>query len=295
MKKTSRILLVFGLMFIVGLIAHISYLYYLASAADYPKDSYLSEATNKNALIIVAHDDDAVSMSGTISALCDAGWNVRELCFYQGRKGRDEQRKKDLEKVADLLGMKGIQFYDIVLRRGLDTIEKPWLPVPKAEFPNLYNKEEALSCITDFISLYQPSVVFSLDDVMGGYGHPDHAFISSLLLNLCREREKDTSFSVQRIYQAVFDPAMNEKILKNMEAFQMAKKVYGIDKSPTPDVYVSLKGKEQTKKNALLSYRTEQNSLTKIWPHYSQYPAKLYFSIFDKEYFRVLSKENDYR
>jgi len=41
---------------------HLVYLNHLAEADDYPKDMFLEFENNKKALIIVAHDDDAIRM-----------------------------------------------------------------------------------------------------------------------------------------------------------------------------------------------------------------------------------------
>jgi|GEM_PF-6266710 len=38
--------------------------------------------------------------SGTISYLCENGWELRELCFYQGWEDKYFIRKNDLERVA---------------------------------------------------------------------------------------------------------------------------------------------------------------------------------------------------
>ena len=295
MRKICFALIIIGVDFILAIGANIFYLYFMSSADIYEQDAFLQEETNKTALIIVAHDDDAISMSGTISYLCDNGWNVQELCFYQGWKNKDSIRKIDLKSAAKLLGMKSVEYYDIELRKGRDKIEKPWLPIPYTDFDSVYNKEIALRYIENFISKNKPSVIFTLDDIMGGYGHPDHVFISKLIIDYCGQHLKDSVFSVERIYQAVFDPKMNERILKGMESFKLAKKVYKVETSPKPNVYLSLKGREVIKKKALKTYTTEQNSLTKIWPYYNYYPAIIYFSIFDKEYYRVLKKNENYR
>jgi len=295
MRKIRFALVFILIVAILSLGANIIYLCIISSADTYKKDIFLQRDTNKRALIIVAHDDDAISMSGTISYLCDTGWDVRQLCFYQGWENKDSIRKMDLKSAANLLGMKSIEYYDIELRKGRDKIDKPWLPIPYSDFDSAYNKEIALRYIEDFIDRNKPSVIFTLDDILGGYGHPDHVVISKLIIDYCRQHKNDSAFTVERIYQAVFDPKMNERILKDMEAFKLAKKVYMVVTSPKPDVYLSLKGREVIKKQALLTYTTEQNSLTKIWPYYNFYPANIYFKIFDKEYYRVLKKDENYQ
>ena len=175
---------------LTALIGFIAYLFYLAAADTYPEDTFLFREDHKQALIIVAHDDDAVSMTGTIAQLCELGWDVREMCFYQGWKDKDPVRRQDLKKAADIMGLKGVEYHDILLRKDWGKVKKPWMPVPVAQ--------------------------------------------------------------------------------------------------------VSLDGVEQKKKDAMLAYTTEQNSLTGIWPWYHRLPAKIYFSIFGKEYYRVLERENGF-
>jgi LmbE family N-acetylglucosaminyl deacetylase len=295
MKKILFVSSFLGTLIITIIIGHLIYLNNLSKADSYPIDTFLQNQTNKKALIIVAHDDDAISMSGTISYLVNNGWEVQELCFYQGFENKDSIRKRDLEKASKLLGMKDVEYYDMELRKHRDTIEKPWLPIPYSDMDSAYNRVSAAYHIENFIKKNNPSVVFTLDDIIGGYGHPDHVFISKLIIEYCINHQADPEFRVERIYQAVFDPKMNERILKDMEAFQLAKKVYNVTYSPKPDVYVSLSGYENVKKKALLTFTTEQKSLTKIWPYYNYYPANIYFKLFDKEYYRVLKKEENYR
>jgi LmbE family N-acetylglucosaminyl deacetylase len=295
MKKILIVSSVVVALIITIIMGHLIYLYNLSKADSYPLDTFLKNQTNKNALIIMAHDDDAISMSGTISYLIDNGWEVQELCFYQGFENKDSIRKRDLKTASKLLGMKDVEYYDIELRKNRDTIEKPWLPIPYSDFDRAYNRIPAANHIEKIIKKNKPSVIFTLDDIIGGYGHPDHVFISKLIIEYCIQHQADSAFSVERIYQAVFDPKMNERILKDMEAFQLAKKVYNVTHSPKPDVYLSLHSYETVKKKALLTYTTEQNSLTKIWPYYNYYPANIYFKIFNKEYYRVLKKDENYR
>jgi LmbE family N-acetylglucosaminyl deacetylase len=190
--------------------------------------------------------------------------------------------------------MKEVEYHDFILSRNEERNKQPWMPVPVEQFDSLYNTAEAYNYVAGFIEKHQPAVIFTLDDIMGGYGHPEHVLMSQMVIKYCQNHHQDSLFSVKRIYQAVFDPMMNEKILKDMDAFQSGKNVYGVSQSPNPDVYLSLEGREEIKKKAMLSYTTEQNSLTKIWPFYQYYPAKIYFSIFDKEYYRILTKEEGF-
>lgn len=282
-----------GVLFLV--LSHILYLFYLSSAPDYPDDPFLSTGSNRRALIIVAHDDDAISMSGTLSMLTKQGWDVQELCFYQGYMGKDAIRKRDLDRATRILGMASPRTIDLELRKNREQVEKPWMPIPYAQFDSLYNQESARDAITGMIEEVQPVVIFTLDHIMGGYGHPDHVLISRMVLDYCTSRSRDSSFSVQRIYQAVFDPGMNERILKDMDAYLAAKSVYGVSASPAPHVSVCIRGHEEAKKQALMAFTTEQHALTRIWPWHRNYPACVYFGIFDREFYRVLDRNDHFQ
>jgi LmbE family N-acetylglucosaminyl deacetylase len=295
MKKLLKILKITAILVVIAVGGHICFLYYLASADSYPEDTFLKQEKNKTAIIITAHDDDAVSMAGTISKLTAQGWNVKQMCFYQEyKKHNKETRKSNLEFVAKLQGMKEVEHHDIVLRDNIESIEIPWAVFPKDQFDDVYHTKQAKSLIEQFILKNKPSVIFTLDDSIGGYGHPDHILISQLITDYCKSYQSDSAFTIQRIYQAVFDPSMNERILKDVQAYQIAKELYQFDQTPLPTVSIDLDGVESIKKEALQAYVTEQNSLRKVWPFYRFYPAKIYFGIFNKEYYRVLSLENNF-
>ena len=95
--------------------------------------------------------------------------------------------------------------------------------------------------------------------------------------------------SVNKIYQAVFTKTLNENILKDNPAFIAAKNVYQVDGSPNPDVEVNIYNSSKEKKEVMLAYHSQKRNLKKIWPYYHVYPHWLYFKIFDKEYFRIIS------
>ena len=270
-------------------------LHLLAESDSYPEDDFLRSEPNKTALIIVAHDDDAVSMAGTISRLCRNGWTVRQMCYYQGWKGNDSIRKVNLREVAAIQGIRDVESKDFVLRKQEFLVEDPWRAIPYAAFDTIYHVNSIKQDIASFINRYQPSVIFSLDDSIGGYGHPEHVLISRLTRDLCRERLKDSVFSVKRIYQAVFDPKMNRKILKDLDAFKAAREVYGFEETPSPHVQVTITNEAGEKKKVMLAYRTEQGTLKKIWPYYTYVPASIYFRIFDREFYRVLDRGNSFQ
>lgn len=289
--KYSIIIFIVALLVIGG---HIYYLTTLAAKEKYPADNYLLNAPDKNALIIVAHDDDMAGSSGTISMLCKNGWTIREMCFYhqdglyfKQDSAKNPTRKNSLQQVALIQGLEGTDPVDFNFRNDMQT-EKPYMPMPYEVFDRNYKTDSLLHIIGDYIEKYKPSVIFTLDDVMGGYGHPDHIVISQLITRYCMQHRNDPGFSVKKIYHPVFPPSLEKSVLSKMPVYNEAKKVYHTGGMPLPDVEVNFYDYARQKKQCLLAYTTEQNSLKKIWPFYSWYPSWIYFRIFNRDFFHIV-------
>jgi LmbE family N-acetylglucosaminyl deacetylase len=298
MKRFKRILLAFFILFVIAVVAHLYYLTTLAATESYPEDSYLKTETNKSALIIVAHDDDMVGSAGTISRMCDEGWKVSEMCFYQQGglyfkkdSAKNPVRKKSLIEVGKIQGLQSVHPVDFNFRNDMET-EKSYMPMPYSKFNENYKVDSMTKYIASFINQFKPSVIFTLDNLMGGYGHPDHTMMSQLVVKYCKEHKNDSGFSVQKIYQPVFPPSLANKIMKDMPVYNEAKKVYQCDGPPLPDVQVNIYSYAKRKKECMQAYTTEQNSLKKIWPYYNWYPSWIYFKIFDRDFYRVLDIKN---
>lgn len=294
MKKIFRFLILIMLIGVIVIGIHLYHLTTLSAKEIYPDDEYLLNATDKNALIIVAHDDDMVGSSGTMSMLCENGWSIREMCFYQQgglyfKKDSEKNpiRKQSLQKVATIQGFKGVDPVDFNFRNDMET-EKSYMPMPYELFAVNYKIDSLLDIIADYINEHKPSVLFTLDDKMGGYGHPDHTMMSQLVLRYCKEHKYDTGFTVKKIYQAVFPPSLSEQVMGDMPVYIEAKKVYKTAGMQLPDVQVNFYKYANKKKECMLAYTTEQNSLKKIWPYYRWYPSWIYFRIFNRDFFHII-------
>jgi len=294
MKKTRKVLFTIMLLGIVAIGFHLFYLCTLSATEKYPDDNFLRSEINKTALIIVAHDDDAVGSSGSMTMLCKNGWKIREMCFFQQGglyfekdSSKNPLRKKSLQQVALIQGLQGVDPIDFNFRNDMMT-EEAYMPMPYTAFSKNYKTDSLKSYIADYIEKYKPSVIFTLDDVIGGYGNPDHVLISQLVVAYCREHKSDSGFNVKKIYQPVFPPSLAANILGNSTPYIAAKKVYQCDGMPLPDVQINIYPYASEKKDAMIAYTTEQNSIKQIWPWYNWYPASVYFKIFDRDFFRVL-------
>lgn len=294
MKKFLLIILITVIVFMLAVAGHIYYLTTLSAKETYPEDSYLKTETHKVALIIVAHDDDMAGSSGTITGLCEAGWEIREMCFYQQgglyfKKDsiKNPVRKRSLQEVAEIQGLAGVHPVDFNFRKDMMT-EKSYFPMPYDQMPENFKIDSLTMYISQFIEEYKPSVVFTLDDRFGAYGHPDHVIVSKLVLDYCMNHKSDSGFSVKKIYQAVFPPSLAEGVLGKLPVYAEAKKVYQAEGMPLPDVQVNVYPYSGKKKATFMAYTTEQNSFKKIWPYYRYYPAWIYFKIFDRDFFRII-------
>jgi len=272
--------------------AHYFFLSRKAPTETYPDDTYLDSVTPKTAVIIVAHDDDAISAAGTITALCQAGWNIKQLCFYntvsdQKESDRILQRQEDTRKVREIEGLSEFSYVNLPFRNIKNTSAPQYMPLSADEFTKQYNKDTLLHYIRRFIDDNKPTIIFSLDNNIGGYGNPDHIIVSRLVLEECVRRSADSSFPVQYIYQSVFTPSMAKNILGDMPVYKAALSAYGMG-MPLPDVQVNIESTGAKKKAVMEAYITEQNSIRQIWPYYNYYPAKVYFSLFNREFFKTI-------
>ncbi len=264
-----------------------------AATEIYPDDIFLDTVSNKKALVIVAHDDDDCAMAGTIAKLKSAGWQIRQvsLVTHELRKGRTSHPATIICDSNETLLADG--FY----RKGLDTIKYAYVPIQKAEMEKQFLREKIVNALLQKINSFQPSVIFTLDNEMGGYGHPEHVYISQLVVDLFRSK----TIAVQRIYQSVFTNHMEKEIvdtwlynkMKNSgypDATAMAKTMYQLkDGMPEPNVQVNIAAHAEAKMEYLLAYpESVRKNLRKFIPYYEKFDAQTYFSVFDREFFRVI-------
>ena len=291
MKKSIKIVSIIVISAIVGIALHIYYLYSLSPSENFPEDTYLKSVTNKTALILVAHDDDATLFSGTTSMLAANGWDVSLMCYYTEfwEPEVNPIRKQEMKNIKEIQGLKNLELIDFTIRRRLDTIEKPWLPIPYDKFSENFEIDSLRMHISQAIEKYKPTVVFTLDDVIGFYGHPEHVLVGQTVVNICREYKDSTDFSVKKVYQCVWPFSQTEKIMKKIPTYGKGKKIYQCDGMPVPDVEIDISSYGSTKKNVLDAHVSQYNNIARYVKYYHYYPGWFYFRIFDKEYFKEVS------
>ncbi|MGB0524977.1 MAG: PIG-L family deacetylase [Flammeovirgaceae bacterium] len=291
MKIIKRIALIVGLIFLSVVGGHLYFLSTLNATETYEEDTFLNAATKKRALVVMAHDDDACASSGTIAKLTQAGWDIKQISFQDG----NEKRAKLYENIAAIIMNGGIQYINAPNEhyRKDENNKQKYMPIEKSQHQAIFHTHLIEERLRTAIAEFKPSIIFSLDDHVGGYGHPDHVFISSLVLNICQ----DQSLGIERIYQSVYPPSMEYNVnvkWNNMwnkfNVYEKAREVYQEPEGmPTPTCSINIYSVADKKMTYLSSFlKHEQKNLKKFIPGYHYYPSWLYFWLFNKEYFHVI-------
>ncbi len=263
-----------------------------AAVEKFNEDLYLMQVKEKRAMVIVAHDDDDCAMSGTIAKLSAQGWKIKQISFQAHASSRsDIKQPSELLYVAHEY-LSANQPY----RFGLDTMKVPYLPIPLKEIERQFPKEVIRAELLEKINSFQPKVLFSLDDIKGGYGHPDHVFISQLTAELFRNGET----KAERLYQSVFTDHMEIEIVDKRlasklkkwgfpNASDIANEMYGIDGMPEPTTQITITDVADLKMEYLRAYDEDvKKNLRKFLPYFEDFSASDYFGLFDREFFRVI-------
>lgn len=264
-----------------------------APIEHYPNDTLLASLETKKALIVIAHDDDMCALSGTVSWLNSQGWQIRVL----SSPSTPERNAAQVKACAHVLD--SVLFFEestAKLRRDLDTTLYPYRPIHPSYFTEIFDSAPLEKRIIAEFEAFQPSVIFTLDSEIGGYGHPEHVLVSQLVLRLA----ETGTIAPMAIYQSVFTDHMEETIMarhaRRLEAWgipsdgwEFAKATYGVSGMPEPSVQVNIEEQGTQKMNYLRSYNVhEQKTIGFFIPAFYEYSAEDYFHLFDREFFRVL-------
>ena len=313
------------LKYIIGLILSVAVIYllpllylkvYVEPTESYPEDTYLNGIKNKKALIIVAHHDDIFGNVALSKWLCDKGWDIRAFYFKAPFFRRDSIRELNgitsTKKVAEIIGLKEFTLIDQSLRKDsiIDEIN-----VPYSQFGNTFRTDTIKSVISTLISNYNPSVIFTLDDIIGFYGHSDHVFVSRSIIDICQHEQSHDNFPVSLIYQSVIPPSQAEGVMVKYQklhyfrnfwginelikdrgfsesVYTKAKKIYECEGMPHPDIQFKIDTLSLYKRRFLESWApSEKKNLKRFIPFCYWYPHWIFYKMFNYEYFRVIELE----
>lgn len=259
----------------------------------YPTDTLLQAMNNKRAMIVIAHDDDMCSMAGTISKLHKLGWIIEALSFHKGEE-RDKAQKLACRNILDT-----VSFFDLSYtqwRKDLNKSENIELLIPKQKFAETFDSSIVANELIKRVTKFKPSVIFTLDNEIGGYGHAEHIFLSQLVLDLAKSGKISPAF----IYQSVFTPHMTASIMARHSQrmkewgfagneWEKAKETYKVSGMPPPTTQIYISNEAKNKMEYLKSYNErERKTIGFFIPAFQDYSAEEYFKIFDREFFNVI-------
>lgn len=295
MKPTRLVLLLFLALWGCQEKVSVEDLNKFVATETFPTDSFLDTVSNKRALIIVAHDDDDCAMSGTIAKLTANGWTILQLSLQNHILPESGKNPANIICKGNELLLE-----DSYYRIGLDTMKNPYLPIPYAEIKEQFLTDKVENAIRQKVNEFNPSVIFTLDNIKGGYGHPEHIFISQLVKDMFEEEK----IEIDKIYQSVYTDHMEKEIVDKWLATRMKKwgypnasdianAMYEINGMPEATVQINITEVAETKMKYLRAYEENvRKNLRKFIPYYEEFDAETYFGIFNNEFFRVIEKPN---
>jgi LmbE family N-acetylglucosaminyl deacetylase len=263
-------------------------------AVNYPIDQLLEKISDKRAMVINAHDDDMCGIIGTLSQLKAKGWRIEIVTISQSDE-RNTAHKKACKNLADSVAFFSMTYPEFRNDWGIN--KTPYAALPVSEFGNVFNSEKMEQEIIHRVNSFQPSVIFTLDHEIGGYGHPEHVLVCSTVLKLAQTKKINPSY----LYQSVYEPSMMEKIMerhsKRMiswgfpgDGWEKSKQVYQLKTLPQPTVQINIQSEAKVKMKWLFSYNERERKTMDFYvPAFGQYSAEKYFEVFDREFFRVFT------
>ncbi|MCU0437389.1 MAG: hypothetical protein MUC49_05695 [Raineya sp.] len=265
-----------------------------AATEIYTDDTILSKIQTKKAMIVLAHDDDMCALAGTASLLNKKGWEIAVISLSK----TPERNNAQIEACRNILDT--VMFVNLTkqqIRNDREEQRKGYYAIPKDSFNIIFNKNIIIKEYEKQINQFNPTIIFTLDNEMGGYGHAEHVLISQLVVDL----KKENRIHPMYIYQSVYTNHMENSIMKRHaermkswgfpgDEWEYAKKVYHTqDGMPEPDVQVNIVSEAKLKMDYLRSYNErERKTIGFFVPAFEQFSAEEYFSIFNREFFRVI-------
>ncbi len=293
MKYFSVFLFIAGFLAISTSCATVEDITQYAPIETFPADTLLGAISSKKAMIVVAHDDDMTIMSGTISQLNAEGWEIQTISFKIA-PDRDLAHTNACKEILD-----SVLFYPVAseeVRLDLDTNTFPYRALDPKIFPEIFNQALFTEVVTKEINAFQPTVLFTLDNEIGGYGHPDHVFVSQTVLDLAQSGAITPSFIYQGVYTDHMESTIMERHSQKMiqwgfsgDGWEHALKTYGVEGTPEPTVQIDIQAQAEKKMAYLRSYNERERKTIGFYiPAFEEYSAEAYFHVFNREFFRVI-------
>lgn len=241
-----------------------------------------SKRENPVALFIFPHPDDEIVCAGTIATLKQQGWKVNLLTLTQGKPEEKEIRKAEWQNAVKALAIDGSQLLDLPNNSWED------IQANKLHFWD-QQMDSVRNIIYNAIKQYSPSLLFTYDEVMGGYGHPEHRLTASATHKVFEQHKDDSSFAPIAIMQITLSDQLEKALLGSLDSYKKAVAGSGKD-LPAPDIAFDITSVWPVKGKAASVYTSQYKTLRKFYLLPDQTDTTKHYSAFSREYYTKVIK-----
>jgi N-acetylglucosamine malate deacetylase 2 len=234
---------------------------------------------NKTALYIFPHDDDVIACAGSAQLLRSEKWTLYSLTLTQ-----DAEPKERSKRTTEWLeSVKILGFKESV---GLFLPNNTWSNVERNELVFWHEHADSLEALVyEYIMKYKPSVIFSFDTAVGGYGHPEHRLTGRAVYRVFSKHKNDTEFPVKRILQFTLPEKLEQVWLSNNPAYLLTQKYAGPVTLPEPNAAVDVRKYWPLKREAAAVYKTQKATLKKFMLLPDIKDTAAHYKSFSREYY----------
>jgi len=228
-------------------------------------------------LYVVAHPDDEVLMSGTLSMLKQRfHLPVKALYLTHGedgptfdlvpKSGLKQRRTEELERVKGILSLDEMVVCD---------------------YPDRYLADQDFDTVCQTVraeaEAFAPTYIFTFDENIGMYGHTDHVAAGRAAVRVAKALD-----CVKGVFQMTLPSGMLSLALKMSRTFrERYDPARGL---PQPNVAANIYRWRKIRFAVTRAHETQTAVMRELQPYYDKLPRFLYYAIFDREYFYFREK-----
>lgn len=232
---------------------------------------------NDRILYVVAHPDDEVLMSGTLSILKQRfHLPVKALYLTHGedgptfdlvpKSGLKQRRAEELERVKEILSLDEMVVCD---------------------YPDRYLADQDFDAVCQTVraeaEAFAPTYIFTFDENIGMYGHTDHVAAGRAAVRIAKELD-----GVKGVFEMTLPSGMLSLALKMSRTFrERYDPARGL---PQPNVAANIYRWRKIRFAVTRAHETQTAVMRELQPYYDKLPRCLYYAIFDREYFYYREK-----
>ena len=239
--------------------------------------------TGEKVMFIFPHPDDEITSSGTLKLLDQQGIETSLITFTHGEAGGNNGMVDETDPVKKKIALAKIREQELrAVGRLLGVDNQEILDYPDSGIKDI-PADSLKKIIREKIARYLPTVLFTYDDVIGLYGHPDHRLIAQYTKEIFLEERGKSGFSPKRLYQVTLPAPMIATAKKISASFK--RNFSNNTTLPTPTMAVKISPVGEFKKQAMLLHTSQRPTFNDMQPYFDKIPAWVYFRVFDKEYY----------